>query len=80
MPRSYQEIIAEVFDIDPNKITDGIGQKDVEKWDSLNALLLIDELEKEYEISIPIEDVMEINTVKDIKQILKRHGVMIDEN
>ena len=75
MTRSLFQIISDVFHIEKEKILDSMTQNDIEGWDSLNALLLIEEIEKEYEIKLPIDDVIEISSIKDIKRILKNHGI-----
>lgn len=75
MTRKLFEIMGEVFNIDPSSINDKTKQSDIEKWDSLNSLLLIDRLENEYKTKFSIDDVIEITTVGDIKNILKSHGI-----
>jgi|TARA_B110000495_G_C22996122_1_gene587269 acyl carrier protein len=69
------EIIAEFFGENIEKITDSTTQNDIEKWDSLNSLLLVNEIENEYNIKISIDEIIEINSVLDIKNILKKHNV-----
>ena len=75
MTRNLFQIISDVFQVEQEKISDSTTQNDIEGWDSLNALLLIEEIEKEYEIKLPIDDVIEISSVNDIKRILKNHGI-----
>lgn len=77
MARKLFDLIAEFFDIDKSKISDETSQNDIEKWDSLNSILLIDELEKEYHIKFSIDDIIEITNVKYIKNILKNQGIDI---
>lgn len=79
MARKLFEIMGEVFNVDPSSINDKTKQSDIEKWDSLNSLLLIDQLEKEYSMKFSIDDVIEITTVGDIKNILKSHGIDVSK-
>lgn len=79
MARKLFEIMGEVFNVDPSSITDKTKQSDIEKWDSLNSLLLIDQLEREYNMKFSIDDVIEITTVGDIKNILKSHGIDVSK-
>lgn len=79
MTRKLFGLIAEFFDVDNSKISDETSQNDIEKWDSLNSLLLIDELEKEYNVKFSIDDIIEITKVKDIKSILQNHGIDISQ-
>ena len=75
MTRNLFQIISEVFQVEQEKISDSTTQNDIKGWDSFNALLLIEEIEKEYEIKLSIDDVIEITSVGDIKRILKNHGI-----
>lgn len=68
-----KKLIADFFGVDIKKITDNTTQNDIEKWDSLNSLLLIDEIERKYNIKISIDEIIEINNVLDIENILKNH-------
>lgn len=79
MTRKLFGLIAEFFDVDNSKISDETSQNDIEKWDSLNSLLLIDELEKEYNVKFSVDDIIEITKVKDIKSILQNHGIDISQ-
>jgi acyl carrier protein len=75
--KKLEEIVADFFNEDIKKISENTSQKDIEKWDSLNSLLLINEIEKEYNITISIDDIIEINSILDIKNILKKHNLEI---
>ena len=79
MAKKLFELIADVLGIDPSSISDEATQDDIEKWDSLNSILLIDALEKEYNVKFSIEDITQITKVIDIKNILKNHGIDITQ-
>ena len=75
MVRKIFDLIGNVLNVDPSQISDETTQDDIENWDSLNSLLIIDEIEREFNIKISINEIIEINKVADIRQILKRHNV-----
>ena len=75
MARKLFDIIGEIFDVDPSILNDHTNQGDIQKWDSLNLVFLIDQLEKEYNINFSIDDVIEIGSILDIKNILKSRGI-----
>lgn len=79
MTKKLFDLMGEVLDVNPTLISDKTIQRDIEKWDSLNSLLLIDAIEKEYNIKFPIDDVMEISGVIDIKNILSKLGINVSE-
>ena len=64
------EILSKVLLLDKDKITDNIRRKDFEPWDSMAHLLIVTEIENEFEIFFEDEEVIDIWTVADIKKVL----------
>lgn len=64
------EILSKVFLLDKDKITDDLRRKDFEPWDSMNHLILVTEIENEFEIFFEDEEVVDLWTVGDIKKVL----------
>ena len=79
MTKKLFDLMGEVLGVNPTLISDKTIQRDIEKWDSLNSLLLIDAIEKEYNIKFPIDDVMEISGVSGIKNTLSKLGINVSE-
>lgn len=46
-----KEIMIKVFEVEPSLVTDEISQDHTDKWDSLNHLNLIVEIEEEFKVS-----------------------------
>jgi acyl carrier protein len=65
-------IVARVFDIPPDRVTDQLERGKLEVWDSLNHLLLINEIETELGVQFTTEEVLEINTFKDLREIISK--------
>ncbi len=61
-----------------SEITDQSGPDNIESWDSFNALVLIDELEAEYNTQFTLEEVVDVMNIADIKKVLKNHGAKFD--
>jgi acyl carrier protein len=68
-----KEILAKVLEIDIAKIFDNATQKDIAKWDSLQHLNLIVEIEDKYDISIDPEDISEMLSIDKIIEIIKKY-------
>ena len=66
------DILTRVFRIERDEIKDDLKRKDFEPWDSMAHLMLISEVENEFEIFFEDEEVVDIWTVGDIKKILKQ--------
>ena len=67
------------MEIESSELTDESGPENVENWDSYNGLLLVDEIESEFNIKFTIEEIFDINSITDIKKHLTNHGVILNE-
>lgn len=67
-----QEIIAlieEILKVEPGTITEETRIEDVEEWDSLAHVMIIGELEEKLKISLPMEEAIEITSMKDLLKL-----------
>jgi acyl carrier protein len=67
-----KDILAKVLLVDENKISDDMSRKSVEEWDSMAHLMLVSEIESAFGVALSDDDIMGIQTVGDIKKILKK--------
>ena len=67
-------IFADVFEYTGPLTLDTVRQ-DVPKWDLLQHMALVAAIEQTFGISLSMDEMIEIRSVKDICQILDRHGV-----
>ena len=79
MADSVYAIVAKVFSMSENDINDESGPENIESWDSFNGLILVDELENNFNIKFSISEITDVKTVADIKRHLKNHDVSINE-
>lgn len=70
-----EAVVAEVLQIPAGKITDDLAMKDVDAWDSLKHMELIVSLEGSFEIQLSFEEIVAMQSVGEIKRILKQKGV-----
>jgi acyl carrier protein len=73
---TFPEIVAifeEVFQY-TGPVTAEITPDDVERWDSLQHIALIQMLETTFSIKLSMDEMMEIRSVADIEKVLRRHG------
>ena len=71
------EIIANALDISTELVNDELEYQSIVEWDSMSHLLLVEELEATYKISIETEDILEMNNVSKIMEVLRKRGVGI---
>ena len=79
MTNSVNAIVAKVFSISESEINDESGPENIESWDSFNGLVLVDELEKNFNVKFTISEITDVKTVADIKRHLKNHNVELDD-
>jgi acyl carrier protein len=70
-----KDILAKVLLIDKNAVSDDMSRKSLEEWDSMAHLMLVSEIESAFEVAMSDDNIMEVQTVADIKNILKKLGV-----
>ena len=78
MTNKLYSIIARVMSVPVSQINDQSSPETIERWDSFNGLVLVDELEAEFNIKFTLEEILDVKTVSDIKIHLKNHGVILD--
>ncbi len=79
MTDNVYAIVAKVFSIPVTDVSDESGPETIESWDSFNGLVLVDELENNFNIKFSISEITDVKTVADIKRHLKNHNVTINE-
>ena len=62
-----------------SEVTDQSSPETISKWDSFNALVLVDELETEFNIKFTLNEITDVKNVADIKRHLRNHGVVLDD-
>ena len=67
-------LFANVFKYD-GEVTPATSRRDVPKWDSLQHLALVAAIEEQFDIALSMDEMVEMRSVKDISNILDRHGV-----
>ncbi|MBD8840705.1 MULTISPECIES: acyl carrier protein [Paenibacillus] len=65
-----REIVSKILEVPISEINIDSKKEDFEKWDSLNQLNLIMELEAEFAVSIPMEEIANINSLKAILGVI----------
>ena len=75
MLEKMKEIIADQLSVSEDEVTLEASFKDDLDADSLDFFELVMELEEEYDVEIPSDDLAELNTVGDVINYLKDKGV-----
>ena len=75
MSEKLYQIISEVFSVDVSKIDDNTSSENLEQWDSFNFYVLLNEIEKEFNIKFDIDETLEIKKIGDFKVLLQKRGI-----
>lgn len=76
--RRLKKILSHVLQIPEEQINEQTSPDNTESWDSFNGLMIVSELESNYNVSFTMGEIAGVKCVADIKKSLKNHG--IDEN
>ena len=75
MTEKIETLMADLFDLKNEDITDSLAMENTDGWDSLKHMELIVSIEQTFGIELAFEEIVAMQTLKDIKQILKEKGV-----
>lgn len=67
-------IISQTLNIEPETVNDSLSVGDIPQWDSVGNLAIINQIEHQLSVEIPIEDLFELTSVgtivKEIEKIV----------
>ena len=72
--RDIDNIISDVFEIEVSDIEYSMTPDDIERWDSLGNLILINTIEEKFNITLDIEEIFSIEKIEDIYELLRKRG------
>ena len=72
---SLKELVAKVLNVDKSEINDDSSPETLDSWDSFNGLLMVSELEKNFDVKFTMDEILAVTKYKDIKESLRNHGV-----
>jgi acyl carrier protein len=67
---NVQEAFKAAFDIDPQSVSLETTASDISAWDSVGHLSLAGSLEETFGISLDVDDLMEMENVREIVRII----------
>jgi len=70
-------IIEQIFKLSAMEINDSISAATVPTWDSMNYLLFIAEVEKEFGVTFTMDEVLNAKNLGDIKMALTSKGISL---
>jgi len=75
MDQRITTLMADLFGMRREEITDDLTMKQTDNWDSLKHMELIVSLEQTFEIDFTFDEIVAMKTLEDIKGILRDKGI-----
>ncbi len=75
MKQQIESLMADLFNISKEGVTDSLTMANTDGWDSLKHMELIATIEQSFDIELTFEEILAMQTLNDIKKILKEKGV-----
>lgn len=75
--QTLYDIIATALSIPPEQVTDDLSYQSIPEWDSVSHIYLITELEAAFGITIDTDEVLEMSSVEQVKETLRKHNIEI---
>jgi len=72
-----KSIFSSVLNIDPSKINNDISPQNTPAWDSLNAIVLVTEIEKAFSLKFAYDEIMNVKNFGDVAALLQSKGVAL---
>lgn len=66
---------AEALNLSDDKVYDELTYQSIPEWDSISHMILISQLEEDFEVSIDTDDVIDMSSVGKAREILVKLGV-----
>lgn len=68
------QIFSAVLGIEESKITDDLSPSNTPSWDSLNAIILISELERAFDIKFSYDEAMNVKNFGEAAKLIRVKG------
>lgn len=71
MEEKFLKFVADIFEVQPSEISMETAYGSIEAWDSLMQLRLVSEINDEFDVEIPIDEVTSIKTLADFYKYIE---------
>ena len=72
-----ENVLSDVLQMPVTAITDDLTMKDSDAWDSLKHMELVVALEQSFDIQLSFDEIVAMQSVSQIKRVLRERGVTI---
>ena len=69
------KIFSDALDIPLSGVVDDLKYNTIPNWDSTAHMLLIAELENEFNVMLEMDEIIDLSSVSKSREILSKHGI-----
>jgi acyl carrier protein len=73
---SLNQLLATVLKVDEQSVTEDTSAKNLKAWNSLRHVELVMAIEKQYQLRFTAAEVVALQSVRQIREILGKRGMM----
>ncbi len=77
VPSSLRDLLADIFEIEPEEVTPELGVGTIDSWDSFRHLQAILAVEGEYGVQFDPQRIAELTTVAKLQAQLSKKGAVL---
>jgi acyl carrier protein len=70
-----RKAFSEALNLEIEDITNELSYQSIAEWDSISHMILISQIEEDFDISLETDDVIEMSSVEKAQEILAKHGI-----
>jgi len=74
---TLKKIFSSVLNLPESAITDVLSPENAESWDSLNAIILLTEIEKAFKVKFTFDEAMAIKNFGEVIVLIRSKGVQL---
>jgi len=79
MNKKLDIFLKATFDLTDEEYSEILTKDDIANWDSLKHMVLVTSLEREFNIILDVQEIVNMQSFPDIIQILKEKEIDLDE-
>lgn len=70
--KTFNQIVSEHFKLSADEVKDTMTMHDIPGWDSMNFLLMISDLETEFNMTFSMDEVLGVSSLGDIRALVEK--------
>jgi acyl carrier protein len=78
MDARLRAVMAEILELEPAALHDGMRRQDTTTWDSLTHLRLMTAIESTFGVKLTMDEITAADTAQRLEQFIRAHGGLHD--